>query len=826
MLRQGKYTKRVTPAQQAKRKVTQRFRWWRQLSWKKRLLYVGGPILALLIIIPIATYLYFARDISDQERLMNRNNTGVVLYANDGKTEIFSTGRAKHRELIPLDKISDSTEKALLSSEDKNFYEHGGFSVTSILGATVANITSGGSNYGGSTITQQLAKNTLLSSQKSFLRKFQELSVSVAIEQTYSKDEILSMYLNSVFFGGNVFGIEDAARTYYNKAPADLTLGESAMLIGILPSPNNYSPLYGSMELAKQRQNTVLSRMVDNKVITEDEKAAALAEVLPLQPVKELADDSDAPHFTEMVMKQLYDKYGVEDVTRSGYQVTTSLDMNVQTQLEAAVAANMPTITRNGGSNASAVAIDPGTGEIRGLVGSYDWTNEGFGKVNMVTTPRQPGSSFKPIYYTQALADGTVTPATILKDQKTDFGGGYSPNNADRRFRGNVTVRQALDWSLNIPAIEVLQKVGIDTTIQTAKRMGITTIDENKNYGLALALGTAEAPLLEMTNAYAAYANGGQQYASTSIKSINSKYDTKVFTAKETAKQVISEQGAYLISNILSDNATRSSVFGSSLNVYDGKTRAVKKAAVKTGTTDDSRDAWTIGYTPQIAIGVWVGNNDNKQMLNGGSIMAGPIWTKAMGNILAGVQTDFPMAPGIVQKNVCRSNGGLADTATSATYPEYFLSTNLPTTSCTVKPNDVKADEKKEDEQEADQPAETTTSLSVGPSGGSTAGSAVTLTATISVPGITGTVTFKDGATTLGTAQINGSVSASFTTTTLLPGTRVLSAEFTPSDTDRYESSSSDTVSYTVTAQSSGGSGTGGGNGAGQSGGATTPRNR
>lgn len=824
MLRQGKYTKRVTPAQQAKRKVTQRFRWWRQLSWKKRVAYIGGPILALLIIIPIATYLYFARDISDQERLMNRNNTGVVLYASDGKTEIFSSGRAKHRELIPLDKISDFTEKALLSSEDKNFYEHGGFSVTSILGATVANITSGGSNYGGSTITQQLAKNTLLSSQKSFLRKFQELSVSVAIEKTYSKDEILSMYLNSVFFGGNVFGIEDAARTYFNKAPADLTLAEGAMLIGILPSPNNYSPLYGDMDLAKQRQTTVLSRMVDNKVITEAEKTAALAEVLPLQPVKELADDSLAPHFTEMVMKQLYDKYGEEDVTRSGYQVTTSLDMNVQTQLQAAVTTNMPTITRNGGSNASAVAIDPSTGEIRGLIGSYDWTDEGFGRVNMVTTPRQPGSSFKPIYYTQALADGTITPAIILKDQKTDFGGGYSPNNADRRFRGNVTVRQALDWSLNIPAVEVMQKVGIDTTIQTAKRMGITTIDSNKDYGLALALGTAETPLLEMTNAYAAYANGGQQYASTSIKSINSKYDKKIFTAKETSKQVISEQGAYLISNILSDNSTRSSVFGSSLNVYDAKTRAVKKAAVKTGTTDDSRDAWTIGYTPQLAIGVWVGNNNNEAMLNGGSIMAGPIWTKAMGSILAGVQTDFPVVPGVVQKNVCRSNGGLADAATSATYQEYFLSTNLPTTSCSVKPAETNTDAKKEEESETDDPVETTTSLAVSPGGGSTVGSSVTLTATISVPGITGTVTFKDGATTLGTAQINGSVSASFTTSTLVAGTRLLSAEFAPSDTSKHEPSTSAAVSYTVSASS--GNGGSGGAGTGQPGNATNPRNR
>ncbi|MBI3889249.1 transglycosylase domain-containing protein [Candidatus Saccharibacteria bacterium] len=324
MVRQGKFTKRVTPAQHAKRQARRRFRWLRSLSWKKRFLYFGTPVLAFLIVTPMITYLYFARDISDQERLMNRNNTGVV---------------------------------------------------------------------------------------------------PIAIEQTYSKDQILDMYLNSAFFGGNSFGIEDAAVTYFGKKPADLTLGESAMLIGILPAPNAYSPLYGNMEYAKERQNTVLKRMLDNGVITEQEKDAALAEALPLQPVTALADSSKAPHYTEMVMKELYDKYGEEKVTRSGYQVTTTLDMNVQNQLQAAIDANMRTINRNGGSNASAVAIDPSTGEVRGLIGSYNWNDENFGKVNMVTTARQPGSSFKPIYYSQALADGTITPATILHDKKTDFGG-------------------------------------------------------------------------------------------------------------------------------------------------------------------------------------------------------------------------------------------------------------------------------------------------------------------------------------------------------------------------------------------------------------------
>lgn len=804
MLRKGKYTKRVTPAGHVKRQAKRRFRWWRNLSWKKRIALIGGPILAFLVLFPLLTYAFFARDIADQERLMNRNNTGIVLYANDGTTEIFSMGRAKHRALVPLDKISDYTEKALLSSEDKDFYKHSGFSVVSIVGALYANIITGGNNYGGSTLTQQLAKITLLSDQKNFLRKFQELSVAIAIEQTYSKDQILDMYLNSVFFGGNVFGIEDAAKTYFGKAPADLTLGESAMLIGILPSPNSYSPLYGSMEYAKERQNTVLSRMVDNGVITEQEKQAALAEQLPLQPAKVLADSSRAPHFTEMVMNELYKKYGEETVARSGYQVTTTLDMSVQDQLQAAINANMGTINRNKGTNASAVAVDPTSGEIRGLIGSYNWDDATFGKVNMVTTPRQPGSSFKPIYYAQALADGVITPATILHDKKTDFGN-YTPQNADRRFRGDVTVRNALNWSLNIPAVEVMQKLGVSTAIQTAQRMGISTIDSKGNYGLPLALGAAEAPLLQMTNAYAAFANQGQQYGTSTIKGINSKYGDKVYRNNPTSKQVISAQGAFLISNILSDNASRASIFGNTLTVYDAKTRQVKKAAVKTGTTDDSRDAWTIGYTPQMAIGVWVGNNDNTAMANGGSIMAGPIWTKAMGGILAGVQTDFSMAAGIVQRQVC-SDGSLADSEVKGkTRAEYFISTSLPSARCGVKPVEEKPVEKpKEDDEDNEQtgPAETTTSISASPIGSAQFGTSVTFTATVEAETASttaqGTVTFRDGSKVLDKVQVSGG-SASIAVSNLTPGSHQITATFDPSDKDVFGSSTSSSMNYLIT---------------------------
>ncbi len=759
MRRQGKYTRRVTPAQKVRRHAKQRFRWWRKLSWKKRILFVGGPILAFMILTPLLTYLYFARDISDIDRLMNRNNTGVVLYANDGKSEIYSSGRAEHRDLLPLDKISKPMKDALIASEDKNFYQHGGFSIPNLLGAVYANFVTAGSSYGGSTLTQQLAKNTLLSSDKNYLRKFQELSIAIAIERTYSKDQILDMYLNSVFYGENAFGIQDAAKIYFGTTPDKLDLAQSAMLVGVLPAPSAYSPVSGNPQYAKERQTTVLTRMVANKYISEAEKQAALAEPLTYQPPKSPINNSVAPHFAEMVLDELYKKYGEETVTRSGYQVTTTLDANVQTQLQTAIAANMGTIQRNGGSNAAAVAIDPNSGEVRGLVGSYDWNNAEFGKVNVATSLRQPGSSFKPIYYTQALANGVITPASILHDVKTDFGGGYTPLDADRKFRGDVTVRNALNMSLNIPSVEVMQKLGVDTAVQTAQRMGLDSIDSKNNYGLSLALGAAEVTPLNLTNAYAALGNQGKQYPTSVIKIINGKYGDQVFKANSSSKQVISQQGAFLISNILSDNASRAPIFGSSLNVYDAKTRAVKTVAVKTGTTNDSRDAWTMGYTPQMAIGVWVGNNDNRAMTNGGSIMAGPIFTKAMGSILAGIDTKFSEVPGVVQRNVCTSNHGLANSAVKgSTYSEYFLSSALPTLSCSVSSPTPTPTPTPSQSTQPDNILSMT--LGASPTESASQGTNVTFTATLSNTAATGAIKFKDGNTTLGTIQVvNGSAS-------------------------------------------------------------------
>jgi membrane carboxypeptidase/penicillin-binding protein len=298
----------------------------------------------------------------------------------------------------------------------------------------------------------------------------------------------------------------------------------------------------------------------------------------------------------------------------------------------------------------------------------------------MVTSARQPGSSFKPIYYSAALADGDITAASQWKDELTDFGGGYVPYNADRQWHGTVTTRSAIAMSLNIPSVKIMQQYGIEKSITAAKNLGITTLSSSNNYGLSLALGSAEVPLIQMTNAYAAFANQGQQFSPTYITSVKDKFDKEIFHSTPSSKQAINKEGAYLISSILSDNNARAPIFGSSLTI------AGHTAAVKTGTTNDDRDAWTIGYTPDMVMGVWVGNNDNTAMANGSVVMAGPIWRNSMTKLLSGTKnSEFTRPSSIVDRAVCKSNGGLAPRATSATYNEVFMAGALPTNTCTAE---------------------------------------------------------------------------------------------------------------------------------------------
>jgi membrane peptidoglycan carboxypeptidase len=451
-------------------------------------------------------------------------------------------------------------------------------------------------------------------------------------------------------------------------------LAESAMLIGVLPAPTAYSPVSGNPTYAKERQTTVLSRMVKNNAITEEQKTAALAAKLSYAPAHDPLNNG-APHFAEMVLNELYKRYGEEKVTRSGYQISTGLDLAWQKDAQAAVDKQLPIIQAGNGSNASVVAIDPKSGEVRALVGSISWDNKEFGKVNMATTPRQPGSSFKPIYYTEAMRQRLITPATILKDEPTSWGS-YQPQNFDFRFRGNITVRNALAQSLNIPAVKVMEKLGVNDSIQAARRLGITTLKDSNNYGLSLALGAAEVKLLEMTNAYAAFAHEGTNFSPTLITSIKDKYGDEIFTTDRKQKEGTSKAAAFLISNILSDNTARAPTFGSNLNVYG------RDVAVKTGTTDDARDAWTIGYTPQVVVGVWVGNNDNQVMHLGGSGMAGPIWMNTLTAILNGAENQPFEKPSNVEQVLICANGKRASRQAAGVFADYFISGTEPTERC------------------------------------------------------------------------------------------------------------------------------------------------
>ena len=664
-----------------------RWKWYKGLSKPKKVALIGGPIAAFLILTPLITYIYFASTIADPEQLLNYNNTGVVLYDTDGEA-FYSFGTADRGERLSLDQISDVTEQALLASEDRNFYEHGGFSITSILGALFANVSSGDfTAYGGSTLTQQLAKNTVLYDDQTIFRKYQELAIAVAIEQQYTKDQILDLYLNSVYYGEGAFGIGNAAKVYFGKSAADLSLAEASMLIGVLPAPSAYSPISGSLQFAKERQATVLDRMVDNGFITADEAETAADQVLAYSEPEQR--NSVAPHFAEMVMTELYEEYGEERVTRSGFQVNTTLDRSVQQAANDAVDGHIGFIQANGGTNASVVAIDPTTGYVRALVGSADYDNPDFGRVNMANTERQPGSSIKPLYYTEAMQRRIITPATILEDKPIDFGGGYRPQNADRQFRGDISVRRALAQSLNIPAVEVMRQLGVNSSVEAFERLGLTTLDANADYGLSLALGSAETKLSEMTNAYAAFANSGSQFNQTMILGIEDKFNKEIFTAATPrSQQVMGAEASFLISDILNDESARAPVFGGSLNTgsYD--------VAVKTGTTDEARDAWTIGYAKQIAVGVWVGNNDNAPMNNGGSSMAGPIWQQTL---LAGLQGQanqpFVVPSGIEQLRVCEENGLRAvGGGTEGTYQEFFIRGAVPSGTCDVQPEPVDSD--------------------------------------------------------------------------------------------------------------------------------------
>lgn len=596
------------------------------ISWADTLA-AGIFLILFLTFIPVFTYFYFAQDLTDKETLMNRNDAGVVLTDRDDRP-FYTFHEGKYKTFAPLPQIAPVMQQAVIAAEDRDFYNHPGFSIKAIVRSLYDDITTRNFSYGGSTLTQQLVKNSLLNPRKHILRKYQELVLAYEVERRFSKEEILEMYLNSVYFGEGTFGVEEASRRYFNKSAKDLNLAEASLLAGILPAPSRLSPFRNNLQETKNRQNYVLRNMAKQNFITSDKAKSAASEKLNFQQTPEI-NNNEAIHFALMVQDELIKRYGEETLARSGFTVKTTLNMAYQRYAEGVVKKRVAELAPNRVSNGAAVVIDSKNGEVLALVGSADWQDENFGKVNVAANLRQPGSSFKPIIYALAFEERIITPATILQDRATTFPGNYKPRDYDDKFRGPVTARRALANSLNVPAVEVMNKVGVAQALEMAHRLGITSLEDPSRYGLSLVLGAGEVKLLDLTSAYTVFANQGLKNPTTLILKIENKRREAIFSYTPNPQPVLSPETAFLISSILSDNNARAEIFGNALTIS-------RPAAVKTGTTEKYRDALTIGYTPSLTAGIWVGNNNGRSMDNiAGSLGAAPIWKDLMEKFLA-----------------------------------------------------------------------------------------------------------------------------------------------------------------------------------------------
>ncbi|MCM2338950.1 MAG: PBP1A family penicillin-binding protein [Burkholderiales bacterium] len=612
----------------------------KKIGIPKNLLYflIGIFILFVGIIIIYVSSLKIPDFHSFEDRKIINS---TKIYDRTGEILLYDIHQDVKRTNIPFEKMSANIKNATVAIEDSEFYNHSGVRITSTVRAVLSNLFNVGIGGGGSTITQQLIKNTLLTSKKSIVRKIKEWVLAIKIDSSMSKEKILEYYLNENPYGGNVYGIEEASKTYFNKNAENLTLAEAAYLAAIPQSPTTLSPYGKNKEKLNTRKNLVLSRMKELNFITEEEYNNALKEVVTFIP--QAKTGIKAPHFVFFIKDYLEQKYGVEAVESKGLKVTTSLDYSLQEKGE--------TIVKDGafknkkdwnGENAGLVAIDPKTGQILTMVGSRDYFDKEIdGNFNIATALRQPGSSFKPFIYATAFNKG-FTPDTVLFDLPTEFqttcnaygkalpghnqANCYMPQNYDGKTVGPIKLRDALAQSRNIPAVKLFYLAGLNESLKTAEDMGISTLTDIGRYGLTLVIGGGEVSLLDITSAYSVFANDGIKNQYTGILKIEDMNGNILEEYKPNPKEVLPKNTALTISNVLSDNNARIPTFGSSSTLFIPG----KEVAAKTGTTNSNKDAWTIGYTPSIAVGVWAGNNDNKPMKKGGSAVAGPIWNSFM----------------------------------------------------------------------------------------------------------------------------------------------------------------------------------------------------
>ena len=631
----------------------------------------------LVFIVSLITLPLMAFNLPSPDKIVRKEGFSTKILDRNGEVlyDIFANQR---RTPVALDEVPLYLRQATIAIEDKNFYKHQGFDPLGILRGLSRFFTTGRAQ-GGSTLTQQLVKNVLLTSERSIFRKVREFVLALQIERKYSKDQILQMYLNEAPYGGTAWGVEAAAEIYFGKKVKDLNLVECAILAGLPQRPSTYSPFSSTPKAYIDRTQQVLRRMREDGYITKNQEGEAKNLLGSITFQK--GSSFKAPHFVQYVQKILEERYGEAVVEQGGLKVTTTLDWKLQEKAQEIVAEEIAKVEKQRITNGATVVIDSQTGEVLAMVGSKNFNDPNYdGQVNVTTSLRQPGSAMKPFTYVTAFKEG-YTPATLLMDVPTTFPGGanqpdYKPVNYDGKSRGPIQVRYALGNSINLAAVKMLAMVGIKDTLKTAYDLGITTLEPTQEtlnrVGLSLTLGGGEVRLLDLTDAYAPFLNKGYRIDPVVILKVEDSNGKVLEEVKpEKGKRVLTEEQAFLIADILSDNEARKEVFGpnSLLNFPD------KKVAVKTGTTNDKRDNWTIGGNPQVVVGVWVGNNDNSPMLNVASGVSGasPIWRRVLQEALKGKDAvSFDLPGGITTAPVDTVSGYAAhDGFPSRT--EYFI---------------------------------------------------------------------------------------------------------------------------------------------------------
>jgi 1A family penicillin-binding protein len=636
---------------------------------KLRYVLVGAFLSFLFLFLPLLAII-FLQDLPQPTELTTRQIPQTTKIYDRHGTLLYEMYANQNRTLVPLSDVPKSLQQATLAIEDKNFYHHPGFDIASIIRA-IKEDSGGKIVQGGSTITQQLIKSSMLTPEQSFTRKIKEVILAFWTERLYSKNQILEMYFNQVPYGGTAWGVEAASETYFNKPVKKLDLAESALLAGLTSAPSVYSPYSASStNVWKSRQKEVLNRMVSLGYITQKQADKAASEKLTFKPQQ---TPFYAPHFVNYIKNLLIQKYGLAMVEKGGLSVTTSLDLSLQKDAESIVADEVNHDAYLNLTNGAALVTNPKNGDILAMVGSKDFNDPNGGNVNLTTSLRQPGSTIKVVTYSAALSDG-LTAATLIDDSPVSFpqasGVPYTPVNYDGKFHGKVPLRMALANSLNIPAVKTLQQIGIPTMLHLGRDMGITSWNPDVEYGLSLTLGSAEVTMLDMATVNGTLANEGTRVdLNPIIKLTNAKGEVLEQKGRQSGRQILKPGVAYIIDDILADNNARSLEFGpNSPLVIPGHT-----VSVKTGTTDNKRDNWTIGFTPSYLVAVWVGNNDNSPMsqtLASGITGAAPIWHRIMTELIQDKADEKQPLPSDVVALPCSGR------------TEYFLKDSVDTSSC------------------------------------------------------------------------------------------------------------------------------------------------